>query len=205
MLVLCTSFSNIFSQDLSVDKLGDSSTQQMLSDKNELLIPIKILQFKTTAIANAVVLACLVEGSDLIQVEIQRSLNNHDFETISHFTVAKSTYFDKSSISQTAYYRLKAYYKSGATYYSAIQVIAQQKNTKITTPYFSKESLIIGTQPALGKKLYVRIFSVQGQLVKEQQLVAQTTIIPADKWLAGLWLVCVYDDNGLVGTFKVVK
>jgi len=183
---------------------GQVSTCQLFI-QTPIILPIQILQFKTTLINNNVVVDWLIDGTEFSKLQVERSINNRDFEPVTTSMSAKSVFFDKPASTQSLYYRLKVYNKASGFVYSSIQFIGERKHSIIAPPYFSKEGLVVSVQIEPGTKQYVKIFSVQGQLFQQQELIESKTYITTDKCTAGLWLICICNDAGTVGTFKVVK
>jgi len=152
---------------------------------------------------------------------VQRSNNGVDFTAVTNVAGKNNTSsysFIDNSISLThgsvIYYRVCAVEPKGVQKYTAVKNIKLNSNEGASK--FSASPNPFGNQLSIAysakqkQSLVLRIFNVNGQVVYSKSLIVNAgnnTIAVAEtsKWLSGIYIVQLIDQNGIAVSMKIVK
>ena len=203
----------------TTDNLGAKSTDIVEIEETLVLVPVKWIFVKGKHTGNTVQLnwATAAEVNN-DHFEIERSENGRDFSKIGQINGASGStgtkeyaFEDLQPKTGTSYYRIKQVDKNGTSEYSII-VTVNSSITRARLEYFpnpasSFVNLMVddkGTGP-----VQIRIYNMEGKLVKEQQVMKNdqilTTSIQIQNLATGIYMMEVKMGSEWKEVRKIVK
>lgn len=160
-------------------------------------LPVK-LEFFTGKRINGVVQLTwktLVEDN-VSHFDVQKSTDGIIFQTISKILAGKYNYeaFDNASGEMDTWYRLQIVDKDGKTEYSDTIRIAKDSSVESGIIIFPNPGTGTINFKGTGTGYTIKIISLTGTLVKQQQLINNKINITDIR--PGLYYIVIYDDNG---------
>jgi hypothetical protein len=204
----------------STDNLGATTKDTVTINSGVTLLPVKWLYFRGKNNGHTNLLTWATEneyGND--HFEIEKSTDGHSFMTIGAIKgydlslLTKEYNFTDGQVSQsTVWYRLKQISKDGKTGYSPIISITGNSRPGGAISYFPNPvsthvTITVNDKPT--GLLRLTLYSLDGRLVKQQQLLKQQEYITTDldmkKLTSGVYLLEVTIDDKLREVRKIVK
>lgn len=174
----------------------------------ESALAIDLIDFTTTTTNNSIVLNwAAIHEADMKGYEIQRSINQVDFEKIAwndaiNSPNQKQFYYleDKNvALNQDYYYRLKMLEENGKESYSNIQV-ARLNGKSLGVHLFPNPAIdqceIIFEQP-LKDKTELVVYNIFGQEVYRSLVTEQGYNLSMGDWASGLYYVHIFQEQDL--------
>lgn len=170
-------------------------------------LPLTLLSFTGSRQNNDAVLQWRTENeTNLSHFEVQRSTNGADFITAGRVPAGGSLYtlIDPGvfNTQPLVYYRLKSVDIDGRFTYSAILKLSRSENGLLTVfPNPVNNQLVVG---GLKRGGIIRLFGIDGKLMNEMTVTAQTMMIEMGGYPSGIYWLQYASDNNLQ-TLKILK
>lgn len=184
--------------------LGQLTTCPLFTHDQTTIPSIKINIFKVTRLDDKIALNWDITGQ-IAKIEIQKSNDSINFQTITASLQEATTIYDKPSNLQWAYYRLKIHDKSGLIFYSDIASVHNANGVVVMPPVFSEGHLIIQITSQTEMPYFIRVYNASGGLKLSQKIQNNFNMIPAINWPTGMWIINIQNNSGFNKTYKVVK
>lgn len=168
------------------------------------VLPIHSIKLSVIKTNNINKLSWNIVASDADKIGIEKSTNAINFSALySSAFFASGTYNDVVSIGKT-YYRLKVSDKNGNTSYSNIVVMDDKVINEVKVyPTITKSFFTV--QNNLQNTGTIKLFSVAGRLVMEQQIVYGTNIISIANLASQTYYYQIENGNTTIASGKIIK
>jgi hypothetical protein len=178
------------------------------SEFGGVVLPVRLLSFSGSLTSGQSFLKWDVgEEDNVVYYEVQRSVNNIDFDSISRVSALgrrQYLFTDKGAGSQ-AYYRIKIVSTNARIAYSSILRLMDHAVTKIQAVYRDGSGVTIVLQSDKAEAANIRIFDAQGRMMytETQALNKGTNLIEVPQ--ARVWPGGTYIIHSGLQTIKFVK
>ena len=195
---------------IAIDQVGNTEDPPGIPDAVITLsapLPLTLLSFTGNRQNNDAVLQWRTENeTNVSHFEVQRSTNGTDFITAGSVTAGGNLYMLTDpgvfNTQPVVYYRLKSVDIDGRFTYSAILKLSRNENGLLTVfPNPVSNQLVIGGLKRAG---IIRLFGIDGKLMNEMTVTAQTMMIDMGGYPNGIYWLQYASDNNLQ-TLKILK
>lgn len=149
---------------------------------------------------NAVLVTwAMADLSDLLQFELERSINGQVFETIAVVPVSSNSFKDLQPFTGANYYRIKALKKDGSMEYSRVASVlltGEAEMLKVFPNPLTDESLRVEVIGRKGGSYTLVIFNALGQTVRSYSLQQTGSSLVSGSLSPGVYTIKLLDDKG---------
>ena len=168
------------------------------------VLPIHSIKLSVTKTNNTNKLSWNIIATDGDKIVIEKSTNATDFNTLHASTFFATGTYNDGVTTNKIYYRLKVSDKNGAIYYSNIVVIDDRINNGVKVyPTITKSFFTL--QNNLQSTGTIKLFSLEGKLILEQQIVPGTNIISIANLASQIYFYQVENLNTKTVSGKIIK
>ncbi|MBP9741247.1 MAG: T9SS type A sorting domain-containing protein, partial [Chitinophagaceae bacterium] len=168
------------------------------------VLPIHSIKLSVTKTNNTNNLSWNIIATDGDKIVIEKSTNATDFNTLHASTFFATGTYNDGVTTNKIYYRLKVSDKNGAIYYSNIVVIDDRINNGVKVyPTITKSFFTL--QNNLQSTGTIKLFSLEGKLILEQQIVPGTNIISIANLASQIYFYQVENLNTKTVSGKIIK